>query len=95
LVSIEIGTGATSDDFSAIDWANGPYFIKTETDPTGGTTYTITGTNQLLSVPYAMHAKTADTVTGGITESDPVKVKSATSIILPMPMKPTLFLMHR
>jgi len=30
LVSIEIGTGATSDDFSAIDWANGPYFIKTE-----------------------------------------------------------------
>jgi len=72
LVSIEIGTGATSDDFSAIDWANGPYFIKTETDPTGGTTYTITGTSQLLSVPYAFHAKTAETVTGGISETDPV-----------------------
>ncbi len=69
LVSIEIGGGA---GFSSIDWANGPYFIKTETDPTGGTTYTITGTSQLLSVPYALHAKTAETLTGGITETDPV-----------------------
>ena len=30
LVSIEIGGGA---GFNTIDWANGPYFIKTETDP--------------------------------------------------------------
>ena len=72
LVSLGIGTGTTSDDFSSIDWANGPYFIKIETDPAGGTSYTITGTSQLLSVPYALHAKTAETVTGGITETDPV-----------------------
>jgi hypothetical protein len=72
LVSIEIGTGTTSDDFTTIDWANGPYFLKTETDPTGGTNYTITGTSQLLSVPYALHAKTAETITGGITETDPL-----------------------
>lgn len=67
LVSLEIGAGTVvSGDFITIDWANGPYFIKTETDPTGGTSYTITGTSQLLSVPYALHAKTAETVTGGI-----------------------------
>ena len=73
LVSIEIGTGTVvSGDFTTIDWANGSYFIKTETDPTGGTNYTITGTSQLLSVPYALHAKTAETVSGGITEADPV-----------------------
>ena len=73
LVSLEIGSGTVvSGDFTAIDWANGPYFIKTETDPTGGTSYSITGTSQLLSVPYALHAKTAETVTGGITETDPV-----------------------
>ncbi|MGD2033545.1 MAG: hypothetical protein PVF73_00710 [Bacteroidales bacterium] len=72
LISIEIGTGTTSDDFSAIDWAGGPYFIKTETDPDGGTTYTITGTSQLLSVPYALHAKTAESIEGGVTETDPV-----------------------
>ena len=73
LVSLEIGSGTVvSGDFTTIDWANGPYFIKTETDPTGGTSYSITGTSQLLSVPYALHAKTAETVTGGISETDPV-----------------------
>jgi hypothetical protein len=61
LVSLEIGSGTVvSGDFTTIDWANGPYFIKTETDPTGGTSYTITGTSQLLSVPYALYAKNTD-----------------------------------
>jgi len=67
LVSIEIGTGSTTDDFSTIDWANGPYFIKTETDPTtaGGMNYTITGTSQLMSVPYALYAKTSGSSVAG------------------------------
>lgn len=57
LVSIEIGTGSViSGIFSNINWANGPYFIKTESDPLGGTNYTITGTSQLTSVPYALFA---------------------------------------
>jgi hypothetical protein len=57
LASIEIGGGTVvSGNFSTINWANGPYFIKTETDPAGGINYTITGTSQLLSVPYAMYA---------------------------------------
>lgn len=74
LVSLEIGAGTVeSGDFATIDWANGPYFIKTETAVEAPlTTYTITGTSQLLSVPYALHAKTAETVSGGITENDPV-----------------------
>jgi hypothetical protein len=59
LVTLEIGTGSVvSGDFTTIDWSTGLYFIKTETDPTGGSSYTITGTSQLLSVPYALHAKT-------------------------------------
>jgi hypothetical protein len=57
LVTLEIGTGTTADDFSTIDWANGPYYIKTETDPSGGTNYSITGVSQLLSVPYALSSK--------------------------------------
>jgi hypothetical protein len=61
LVTTEFGSGT---DFITIDWANGPYFLKTETDPTGGNNYTITGTTQLLSVPYALHAKTAEFLTG-------------------------------
>lgn len=59
LISLEIGSGSTSDDFSAIDWSEGPFFIKTETDPTGGSTYTISGTSQLMSVPFALFAKTS------------------------------------
>lgn len=65
LVSIEIGTGTTNDDFSGMDWANGPYFIKTETDLTGGTNYSITATSQLLSVPYALYANEAGNVFSG------------------------------
>ena len=60
LVSLEIGKGTiVSGIFSSIDWSADMYFIKIETDPTGGTNYTITGTSQLLSVPYALYAKTS------------------------------------
>ncbi|MEI8203788.1 MAG: DUF1566 domain-containing protein [Bacteroidota bacterium] len=65
LVTLEIGSGLPiSGTFSAINWANGPYFIKTETDPLGGTTYSIIGTSQLLSVPYALFAANGGGVTG-------------------------------
>lgn len=57
LATLEIGTGTpVSGTFAAIDWASGPYFLKTETDPDGGTNYSIAGTSELLSVPYALHA---------------------------------------
>jgi hypothetical protein len=84
LVSLEIGSGTVvSGDFSTIDWADGPYFIKTETDPTGGTTYTIAGTSQLMSVPYALHSKTAESITGTVTytETDPIFGASLASSI--------------
>ena len=72
LISIEIGGGVVqSGNFSGITWDSNIYFIKTEVDPAGGSTYTITGTSQLLSVPYALHAKTANTVlslTGNVSE---------------------------
>ena len=58
LVTLEIGAGTViTGSFNSIEWDNGPYLIETETDPTGGTSYTITGTSQLLSVPYALYAK--------------------------------------
>ncbi len=66
LISIEIGGDV---GFNSIDWSDGLFFIKTETDPTGGSNYTITGTSQLLSVPYALHSKSSDVLTGDITES--------------------------
>ena len=59
LVTLEIGGGnVVLGNFSTISWGNGSHFIKTEIDPTGGTNYTITGSSQLLSVPYALYAGT-------------------------------------
>ena len=60
LLSIEIGTGLPiTGDFSIIDWAEGPYYLKTEIDPLGTTNYTIEGISQLLSVPYAFYSEIA------------------------------------
>jgi hypothetical protein len=82
LVSIEIGNGTVVfGDFTTIDWTNGPFFIKTEIDPTGGTSYYASGVSQLLSVPYALHAETAETIAGGINETDPVFGASVASVI--------------
>ncbi|MEI6347710.1 MAG: DUF1566 domain-containing protein [Bacteroidota bacterium] len=86
LINIEIGGGT---GFDTIHWANGPYFIKTETDPTGGTTYTITGTSQLLSVPYALYAKTAENGFSGnyndltnkpVTNGSETKINAGTNV---------------
>lgn len=74
LVSIEIGGEA---GFNTIDWANGPYFVETKTAIAPPlTTYTIVGTSQVLSVPYALHSETAEKITGTITEADPVFTNS-------------------
>ena len=65
LVNLVIGSGTTTDDFSTIAWAtNGPFFIETAVDETGGTTYAVMGASQLMSVAYAFHAKTADNTSG-------------------------------
>ena len=55
LVTLQIGGGTIqSGSIAQIDWANGPYFVKTETDPEGGSAYAISGTSPLLSVPYSL-----------------------------------------
>jgi uncharacterized protein (TIGR02145 family) len=54
---VELGNGLPlTGTIAGIDWSQGPYFVKTECDPTGGTSYSVTGTSQLLSVPYALFA---------------------------------------
>lgn len=62
LISIAIGTGTVvegSTPFKDIDWSKETLYLKTEIDPAGGTSYSVISTTQLLSVPYALHAKTA------------------------------------
>jgi uncharacterized protein (TIGR02145 family) len=82
LVSLEVGGGiVVSGTFASIDWANGPYFIKTETDPTGGISYTITGTSQLLSVPYALFA--GNGITGVSIIGDTLFLGNGQYVIIP------------
>ena len=60
LVTVNIGGGNVLQGiFADIDWADGPYFLKTDIDPNGGNDYSITSVQQLLSVPYALYAKEA------------------------------------
>ena len=60
LMTMQIGDGVVqSGNLDSIDWSSNQYFIKTETDPNGGVNYSITGTSQLLSVPYALFAKSS------------------------------------
>ncbi len=61
LINLEIGTGENQiNSISDINWENGPYFIETAIDVTGGTTYEVIGSSQLLSVPYAIHANSVN-----------------------------------
>lgn len=61
LVNLVLGQGTVvSGDFTVIDWSSGPYFLEISADVTGGTSYSSLGTQQLMSVPYALHAKTSD-----------------------------------
>lgn len=78
LISIEIGSGTLqSGNFRTIDWGNNNYFIKSEMDPNGGTSYTVELSNQLLSVPYALYANSS----APQKENDPeFKASSAASI---------------
>lgn len=70
LVSFEIGTGSIEKgSFNKINWAHGSYFIESLIDPDGNSNYTIKTINQMLSVPYALHAKSVDEFTGSLNLS--------------------------
>ena len=83
LMNLNIGAGTVvSGDLTTINWSADTYFIKIEMDITGGTTYEEYGTSQLLSVPYALHAKTAaNTFSGNYSDltGSPNNVSSFTN----------------
>jgi uncharacterized protein (TIGR02145 family) len=91
LVTLEIGNGTpVTGTFAGIDWSTGIYYIKTETDPNGGTSYTITGTSQLLSVPYSLYSKSSASsvdavkLTGNQTISGNKTFVGTTTVITPV-----------
>ena len=60
LVNLSIGLGTPIlGQFDLIDWSQGPYYIETSVDISGGTNFVNMSCNELLSVPYALYAKNA------------------------------------
>ena len=84
LITLEIG-GVTPvfGTFAAINWSSGTYLIKIEIDLTGGTNYTITSTSQLLSMPYALYAKTSGSVNVTVSTTGDTMSFGRTKIIIP------------
>ena len=61
ILIVNIGEGTVlSGDFSTIQWGSAPHYLKTEIDKGEG--LTDMGTTEFKSVPYALHAKTAEEV---------------------------------
>lgn len=60
LLTINIGQGTpVIGSLSSINWNGGPRFLQVDMDPAGGSAYVNLGSQQLLSVPYALYAKSA------------------------------------
>ena len=57
LFSIAVGTGTVLlGNFNNINWGTNEYYIKSQIDLTGGANYSLSGGQQLMSVPYALYA---------------------------------------
>ena len=62
LISLQIGNGTViSGLFANIDWGGASHFITLEADFSGGSNYVVLGTQELMSVPYALYASKTDT----------------------------------
>jgi Protein of unknown function (DUF1566) len=57
LFSVNIGQGTpVSGNFTTINWGTGAKFTQVEMDATGGNSYIDMGTQQMMSVPFALYA---------------------------------------
>jgi hypothetical protein len=70
LFSLFIGKGSpVSGSFSSVDWAAAPKFLQVEMDAAGGSAYIDMGTQQMMSVPYALYADKAGNGLGSATKT--------------------------
>lgn len=75
IVNLNIGEGdEKSSSISTIDWSADSYFVKVEMDETGGTNYTLSSVSQLLSVPYAINANSANSIDWVKIQNKPIIV---------------------
>ena len=84
LVSLAIGQGtAIAGTFAGISWSSGLYFLETQIDVSGGTNYQSMGTQQLISVPYALYAEKANEHQTLSLSGNQLSISSGNSVTLP------------
>ena len=72
LSAFAIGNGTVvAGNFSLINWALGNCYLQIELDVDGGNSFIDMGTQQLLSVPYALYAKSSGSGGGGAGHTGP------------------------
>ena len=90
-VSLQIGSGiALSGTFTSIDWSKGTYFLQTEIDTAGGTSYQTVGNVQFFSVPFALYADRAGRADlasqdypDGLSSINPVRQDGSFTYVVP------------
>jgi uncharacterized protein YjdB len=93
LFTANVGGGTpVTGTFSNINWADNAKFMQVEIDPTGGSSYIDMGTQQMMSVPYALNtgsvklsvSTTGDTLYTGLGNYMIVPGISAANCTLPI-----------
>ena len=83
LISLQIGNGTViSGIFANIDWGGASHFIKLEADFSGGSNYVVLGTQELMSVPYALYATKTDTSVLNLTSRLATKLSGTDTVSL-------------
>ena len=83
LFTIAVGAGTpTQGTFQAIAWGASSHFIQVEMDASGGSSFSDMGTTQLLSVPYALHARAVDCFSVSLL-GDTLKQGNGCFVIIP------------
>lgn len=73
LANFQIGAGTpVSGSFSTINWGSNAYFVEVGLDATGGSNFTLMGTQELVSVPYALRARSVDNDQVDDADADPI-----------------------
>ena len=95
IFTIVIGGGNITGGFDSIQWANNNFYLQVMMDISGGTNYLDMGTSQMVSVPYALYARTAGalaltpTTLTAITGNDSIIVGSNSLIVVNSAVTPS------
>ena len=96
IFTIVIGGGNITGGFDSIRWANNTFYLQVMVDIDGGNNYLDMGTSQMVSVPYALYARTAGalaltpTVLNPITGNDSIIVGTNSLIVVNSAVVPSL-----